>query len=368
MIALVMIGVSIPIAIVILRLLFKKSIMFTVSMWTTILALLVGFIYYLAGHINPKVFLWGLPLLVIVGSAVFIYIKGILQIPLLKAINGLKRLSEGELEFEIEEYKSQNELGILNTSLIQLTRSLINIITNIQNNANQVAVASIQLSSSSQQISKGANEQASAVEEVSSTMEQITANIENNTNNSQETKRLADFVFKSLEHLQTASSESLQSVHEIAEKINIINDIAFQTNILALNAAVEAARAGEYGKGFAVVASEVRKLAERSKFAADQIINLSEKSVQSTESTNELMTKLITEIEKTNKLIQEITAASLEQHSGSVQINSAIQELNKITVQNASSSEELAASAEELSSQSSQLKDLIAYFKLSVIK
>ncbi len=164
MIALIMIGGCIPIAIVILKLLFKKSIMFTVSMWTSMLALLCGFIFYLAGSVNPWVFLWGIPLLVIVGSAVFIYIKRILQIPLHKAIDGLKRVSEGELEFEIAEYKSQNELAVLNNSLLHLTKSLKNIITNIQNNANQVAEASNQLSASSQQISAGANEQASSVE------------------------------------------------------------------------------------------------------------------------------------------------------------------------------------------------------------
>jgi len=127
---------------------------------------------------------------------------------------------------------------------------------------------------------------------------------------------------------------------------------------------VEAARAGEHGKGFAVVASEVRKLAERSKLAADEIVNLASKSVNITESASVLMNELIPEIERTAKLVQEIAAASMEQSSGADQVNSAIQQLNQVTQQNAASSEELATSSEELSSQAEQLKEVVAFFKI----
>ena len=154
-------------------------------------------------------------------------------------------------------------------------------------------------------------------------------------------------------------------IHQnIAEKIGIVNDIAFQTNILALNAAVEAARAGEQGKGFAVVAAEVRKLAERSKVAADEIVSLSAKSVKITEDAAALMGTLMPEIERTAKLVQEIAAASLEQSGGADQVNSAIQQLNQVTQQNAAASEEMATSAEELNSQADQLRELVNFFKV----
>jgi methyl-accepting chemotaxis protein len=157
--------------------------------------------------------------------------------------------------------------------------------------------------------------------------------------------------------------ESFDSIRTIAEKITIINDIAFQTNLLALNAAVEAARAGEHGRGFAVVAAEVRKLAERSKLAADEIENLSKNSLKITEKTRESLDALVPEIKKTSQLVQEIAAASIEQNSGADQINSAIQQLNTVTQQNAASSEEMATSAEELASQAESLKDTVSFFK-----
>ncbi|MCK5169642.1 MAG: hypothetical protein KAQ75_07165, partial [Bacteroidales bacterium] len=195
-----------------------------------------------------------------------------------------------------------------------------------------------------------------------------------NTDNAQQTEKISIEALSGIEKVASVSQESLNSIRQIAEKITVVNDIAFQTNILALNAAVEAARAGEHGRGFAVVAAEVRKLAERSKDAADEIVSLSTQSLRVTEDAGGLMAKIIPDIEKTSKLVQEISAASNEQNSGADQINSAIQQLNQVTQQNAASSEELATSSEELAAQAQQLKEGIAYFdlgdnkKISVVK
>ncbi|MFK5949406.1 MAG: methyl-accepting chemotaxis protein [Methylococcales bacterium] len=143
-----------------------------------------------------------------------------------------------------------------------------------------------------------------------------------------------------------------------------MNDIAFQTNLLALNAAVEAARAGDQGKGFAVVAAEVKRLAERSRDSANEIIEVSQKGASVSEQARELMNKNLPEIKRTSELIQEITAATLEQKSGAIQVNESVQQLNSITQQNASSAEELASSAEELTTKSKMLTELISFFKL----
>jgi methyl-accepting chemotaxis protein len=128
---------------------------------------------------------------------------------------------------------------------------------------------------------------------------------------------------------------------------------------------VEAARAGEHGKGFAVVAAEVRKLAERSKLAADEIVELTENSLQLSEMAGSKLSEVLPEIKKTSELLQEITAASIEQNNGASQVNNAVQQLNTVIQQNASVSEEMASSAKELESQAQSLELLVSFFKLN---
>lgn len=273
------------------------------------------------------------------------------------------KISRGDLNSSFD-IKNKDEIGILATSLNTMATKLRTIISEIQESANNINVAGSQISSSSLSISSGASEQAAATEQVSASMEQMVSNIEQNAANAQQTDSISTSAAKGIQRMKEASVKSLESIREIANKITIINDIAFQTNILALNAAVEAARAGEHGKGFAVVASEVRKLAERSKIAANDIDNLSRESVDITIEATDLMTKLVPEIEKTSQLIREIAAASGEQSSASGQINSSLNQLNTVTQQNAAASEELSANAEHLNNLAEQLKNSISYFKL----
>jgi methyl-accepting chemotaxis protein len=280
-----------------------------------------------------------------------------------KGVNFAKQVARGDLTATID-INQKDEVGVLAKSLNQMVIKLREIVQNVREGANYIASASQQVSSSSQQLSQGSSEQASSVEEVSSSMEEMASNIQQNTDNSNKTEKISTSSAQQMEKMGEAGKKSLSSIKEIADKITIINDIAFQTNILALNAAVEAARAGEYGKGFAVVASEVRKLAERSKTAADEIVDLANSSVQVTNESDKLIDNLVPEIEKVAKLIQEINAASQEQNSGADQINNAIQQLNQVTQQNAASSEELATSAEEMAGQADQLKETISYFKI----
>jgi len=303
---------------------------------------------------------------VLLGIGIFIIITVLLSrsitLALKKGVEFAKQIAQGNLTVSLN-VDQEDEVGELARALSQMLSKLKEIVMNIRSGAESIAAASSQISNGSQQLSEGATEQASSTEEISSSMEEMVSNIQQNTDNAKQTENISGKATDSMIDMSKIGRESFDSIRTIAEKITIINDIAFQTNLLALNAAVEAARAGEHGRGFAVVAAEVRKLAERSKLAADEIENLSKNSLRITEKTRESLDALVPEIQKTSQLVQEIAAASIEQNSGADQINSAIQQLNVVTQQNAASSEEMATSAEELSSQAESLKEAVSYFK-----
>lgn len=273
-------------------------------------------------------------------------------------------ISNGDLTTNLKINRT-DEIGVLVKALNSMQEKLKEIITNIIVGAEHISSASQQMNASSQQVSQGASEQASSVEEVSSTIEEFNSNIQQNSTNSQETEKITKKAVMEIREGYQSAQNSAQFMKIIAEKISIINDISFQTNLLALNAAVEAARAGEHGRGFAVVASEVRKLAEKSRVAAEEINQLTRTGVEISEKAGRQLSEIIPEIEKTSTLIQEMTFASMEMSSGSAQVNNAIQQLNQITQQNASASEEMAGGAEELASQAEILKNSVAFFKVN---
>jgi methyl-accepting chemotaxis protein len=272
-----------------------------------------------------------------------------------------KLVADGDLTIELHKRSDNDDLM---GAISDMVKSIASTVEKVQFAADNIGDASQQMNSNSQQVSEGASEQASAAEQVSSSMEQMASNIQQNTDNSQQTEKIAAKAAEDILEGSKNVSMTVMVMKRIAEKVSIIGDIAFQTNILALNAAVEAARAGEHGKGFAVVAAEVRKLAERSHIAAGEINELTKSSVEVADKAGRLLESIVPDIQKTAKLVQEITAASIEQNSGANQINNAINQLNKVTQQNAASAEEMATSSDELFNQADNLRDLVSVFKV----
>ncbi len=283
--------------------------------------------------------------------------------PIRKSMEGIKRITEGDLTANVE-INTGDEFSEMANQLNTMNDNLKTVVSNIIAGADNIYQSSAQMSNASEMMSHGAGQQAASAEQVSASVQQMSASIEQNNQNARQTEKIAQKALESIREGSEASLRSVSAMKDIAAKISIIDEIAFQTNILALNAAVEAARAGENGKGFAVVAAEVRKLAERSATAASEIDKVSKEGVRISEDAGKLLQNILPEIEKTALLVREIAEASNEQTSDIASINNAVQQLNEITQQYSASSEELYSSSQTLAEESENLKKTVEYFKI----
>ncbi len=251
---------------------------------------------------------------------------------------------------------------------------LRDVVDSVSSGASQIAAAAGQVSSSSQSLAEGASEQAASLEETSASLEEMSGMTRRNADGAQQARRAAgearasaDAGARQIASMQTAMEAIRSASHDIANILETIDEIAFQTNILALNAAVEAARAGEAGAGFAVVADEVRRLAQRcataAKETAAKIEDSTARSQQGVQITGEVAASFASiqqQVLHLEQLIGEIATASTEQSQGIGQVATAVSQMDKVTQGNASGAEETAAAAEELNAQSALLEETVA--------
>ena len=281
----------------------------------------------------------------------------------------LRKYSESKFDYKINDEGIYGDLGSLTAGIKLVGNNTSEILAMVMNTGDSLNKNTGVLSSASNNLSISSNQQAASLEETAAALEEITAIISSNTQSTFKMSQLAQNVTASAKQGQELANKTASSMDEINvqvssinEAIEVIDQIAFQTNILSLNAAVEAATAGEAGKGFAVVAQEVRNLASRSAEAAKEIKDIVSAATSKAEQGKTISSNMIEgynelnqNISNTITIIEEVATASKEQEKGIIQINDAVNTLDQATQKNAQVANEISDMASNISIMSNSL-------------